>query len=45
MLYMYKSYENIDYLCLGTDAGVIQLVNVYSGQIEKEFKLFMSPVK
>ena len=32
-------------LSSGNDAGVVQLVNVYSGQIEKEFKLFMSPVK
>ena len=32
-------------LSSGSDAGVVQLVNTYTGQIEKEFKLFMSPVK
>lgn len=29
----------------GSGIGTIQLVNVDSGQVESEFKLFMSPVR
>ncbi|XP_045190429.2 WD repeat-containing protein 11-like [Mercenaria mercenaria] len=30
---------------IGSGIGTIQLVNVFNGQIENEFKLFMSPVR
>lgn len=29
----------------GSDIGTVQLVNLYSGQVEFEYKLFMSPVR
>ena len=33
------------YHCAGSGVGTVQLVNVYSGQVDREYKIFMAPVR